>query len=284
MAEFAEVNSIYLGSRSSSSLSSAYGDAGLDGSPVHKIPSKEVALKTLRQLIVSNNNPDITCGTDDDEFLTRFLFARKMNAEEAYNLLANYFAYRKRNPELFENLTTRDPLVKQALYDGFPGVLPNKDRKGRTILVFFCNNWEDNNYPLEVVYRALILSLEKLLCEVHNQANGFVVIVDWTDISLRQVTSLANKTLKLMIEGLQDCFPARFKGIHFINQPWYIDPVITLLKAFLKEKTKKKIYVHGNNLSTLHEHIPMDVLPAELGGEGPPHSPTIWAHELTEGS
>uniref|UniRef100_A0A0A9WH41 Clavesin-2 n=2 Tax=Lygus hesperus TaxID=30085 RepID=A0A0A9WH41_LYGHE len=277
MAEFAEVSSMVgFGSRSSSS----YFD---DSSPARiATPTKENALKSLHDIIRSNNNPDITC--TENEFLSRFLFARKMNVEESYALLCNYFAYRKRNPELFHNLSTSDPLIKQALYDGFPGVLPNKDRKGRTILVFFCNNWEDNNYSLEVIYRSLILSLERLLDEVHNQANGFVVIVDWTDVSLRQVTSLANKTLKLMIEGLQDCFPARFKGIHFVNQPWYIDPVITLLKAFLKEKTKKKIYVHGNNMSTLHEHIPVDVLPTELGGEGHPYSPTVWAHSLTQGS
>ncbi|KAF6212779.1 hypothetical protein GE061_010488 [Apolygus lucorum] len=277
MAEFAEVSGmIGFGSRSSSSIFD-------DSSPSRvATPTKENALKSLHELVRSNSNPDIKC--TEDEFLSRFLFARKMNVEESYVLLCNYFAYRKRNPELFHNLTTNDPLIKQALYDGFPGVLPNKDRKGRTILVFFCNNWEDNNYSLEVIYRSLILSLESLLTEVHNQANGFVVIVDWTDVSLRQVTSLANKTLKLMIEGLQDCFPARFKGIHFVNQPWYIDPVITLLKAFLKEKTKKKIYVHGNNMSTLHEHIPVDVLPSELGGEGLPYSPTVWAHSLTQGS
>jgi hypothetical protein len=44
-----------------------------------------------------------------------------------------------------------------------------------------------------------------------------------------------------MVEGLQDCFPARFKGVHFINQPWYVDPIIAILKAFLKEKTRKKV-------------------------------------------
>lgn len=64
----------------------------------------------------------------DDEFLTRFLYARKNNIDESYVLLCNYFSYRERNRELFENLSVEDPLIKQALYDGFPGVLPEKDR------------------------------------------------------------------------------------------------------------------------------------------------------------
>lgn len=47
--------------------------------------------------------------------------------------------------------------------------------------------------------------------------------------------------LKLMVEGLQDCFPAKFKGVHFLNQPWYIERILALIKTFLKEKTSKKV-------------------------------------------
>uniref|UniRef100_T1I6K4 CRAL-TRIO domain-containing protein n=1 Tax=Rhodnius prolixus TaxID=13249 RepID=T1I6K4_RHOPR len=249
-------------------------------SPRKVLVNKENALKALKDLIDAEDNADIK--TRDDDFLLRFLHARKMNVADSYQLLCNYFLYRKRNKDLFDNMTTDDPLIKQALYDGFPGVLTQKDRKGRCVLVFFCNNWDQVNYPLEVIYRSLLLSLELLIADVQNQLNGFVIIVDWTDMSLRQVTSLTPKTLRLMVEGLQDCFPARFKGIHFINQPWYIDPIIGILKAFLKEKTKKKIYVHGNNMSTLHDHVSIDILPAELGGEGPSYSPTPWAHTIIQ--
>jgi len=75
------------------------------------------------------------------------------------------------------------------------------------------------------------------------QENGFVMIVDWTDFSFRQSSNLNPKVLKLMLEGLQDCFPARFKGIHFINQPWYVEAALTVIRPFLKEKTKRKVSV-----------------------------------------
>ncbi|XP_024086358.1 clavesin-2-like isoform X1 [Cimex lectularius] len=250
-----------------------------------KILSKDEALKTLKSIVESGENKDIT--RKDDDFLLRFLHARKLNVEESYQLLSNYFSYRKRNRELFDNISKEDPLIKQALYDGFPGVLSNRDRRGRCVLVFFCNNWDQENYPLDVIYRSILLSLEILIVDIENQLNGFVIIVDWTNMSFRQfyllkITNLTPKTLKLMIEGLQDCFPAKFKGIHFINQPWYVEPIIAIIRAFLKEKTKKKIFVHGNNMSTLHEHVNINILPAELGGEGPPHSPTNWANYVVE--
>lgn len=85
-----------------------------------------------------------------------------------------------------------------------------------------------------------------------------------------------------MIEGLQDCFPARFKGIHFIEQPWYIETALTVIKPFLKDKTKQRIYVHGNNLSTLHDYVTKDILPAELGGEQPSYNPEVWLKTLLE--
>ena len=44
-----------------------------------------------------------------------------------------------------------------------------------------------------------------------------------------------------MIYCLQDCFPARFSAVHFVNQPWYIEAVFKMLKPFLKEKNRNKV-------------------------------------------
>ena len=39
----------------------------------------------------------------------------------------------------------------------------------------------------------------------------------------------------------QDCFPARFTAIHFVNQPWYVEAILKVVRPFLKEKTKEKV-------------------------------------------
>lgn len=39
----------------------------------------------------------------------------------------------------------------------------------------------------------------------------------------------------------QDSFPARFGGIHFVNQPWYIHALYTVIRPFLKDKTRKRV-------------------------------------------
>ncbi|XP_019869347.2 clavesin-2 isoform X2 [Aethina tumida] len=239
------------------------------------------SIQSLRKMI--NQCEDLELRNklpQDDKTLQKFLYARKFDIQETFDLLKNFYLYRKRNMELFQNFDLHAHDIHKALENGLPGVLPIKDRKGRCVLVFNATNWDCGSYTLITIYRALLYSLEQLTDDVTNQANGFVVIVDWTEFTFKQVTSLKPGALKLMIEGLQDCFPARFKGIHFIGQPWYVEAALTVIKPFLKEKIKERMYVHGNNLSTLHEHVHRDILPAEMGGEQPSYNPRSWLDTL----
>lgn len=275
MAEYCDID--WNGYRSTSS----------DEIPYMKSPPKNLTdveaiaeLKKTMKRKKENGTGTLDLKNPDDKFLLRFLRARKMDIDETYKLLTNYYSYRQRNREFFQTLSTSDTLVQQALFDGFPGVLENRDRKGRCVLTFLCYNWDHCNYSLEIIYKSLLLTMEKLLEEPENQINGFVFVVDWTDFSFRQSTNLGPRTLRLMFEGLQDAFPARIKGVHFINQPWYVEAVLAIIKPFIKEKTKQKIYLHGTNLSTLHESVSKDVLPPELGGEGPSFNSMIWAEKM----
>jgi len=87
-----------------------------------------------------------------------------------------------------------------------------------------------------------------------------------------------------MIEGLQDSFPVRFKGVHFIGQPWFVEAALSVIKPFLNSKTRSRIKLHGSNLSTLHEMVARDILPPELGGEGEQFNPLTFYHVLLESS
>lgn len=55
---------------------------------------------------------------------------------------------------------------------------------------------------------------------------------------------------------------------------------LTSLEVFYIKICILQIYLHGNNLSTLHEHLPTDILPAELGGTGPAFNPGLWAEPV----
>ncbi|XP_030751279.1 clavesin-1-like [Sitophilus oryzae] len=244
---------------------------------------RDIAINALRGLLKKSEDYEIrNYAEQDDKTLQKFLFARKFVLEDSFELIKSYYAYRKRNPDIFRGLSLESSDIRKALENGLPGVLKDKDRKGRCVLLLTGNNWDCTSYSLLSIYRAMLFSLEQLTNEMHNQANGFVVIVDWTEFSYKQTLCLKPAVLRLMIEGLQDCFPARFKGIHFIGQPWYVDAALAVTKPFLKEEIKERIFSHGNNLSTLHEEVHKDILPAELGGEKPSYNPGSFLELLEE--
>lgn len=243
---------------------------------------KQRALDGLKEAVDSSLNLALRDKSrcQDDNFLRRFLFARKHDVQESFELLVRYHQFRREHPDLW---ATADGGVLRALADGLPGVLAERDRRGRCVLLMFASNWTPHACPLLSVYRALLLTLERTLLDVQNQSNGFVIIVDWTEFTFKQSCSLQAKVLKLMIDGLQDCMPVRFKSIHFIGQPWYVETALAVIKPYLKAKTRERIVLHGNNLSTLHDSLPLDILPAELGGEGPSYNSERWLHEFCKG-
>lgn len=163
------------------------------------------ALNELKQLIGESIDfalKDKSCA-DDDEFLQRFLFARNFVITDAFKLLVNYHNFKQRNANILSKISALDEGIQLALRDGFPTIIPQRDRKGRKILILFASNWNPIAYSLITVFRALLLSLEKLLEDMQNQANGFTLIVDWTNFTYKQTGSLQLKVIKLMIEGLQ---------------------------------------------------------------------------------
>lgn len=117
-------------------------------------------------------------------------------------------------------------------------------RKSRRVLFIVCSQWNIERYCLLTIYRALLVSLENLIKDENTQYNGFVFIIDWTNFTTRQTMNINLRLLHVMLQGLQDCFPAKIKAVHFINQPWYIDGLMSVIKPFLKEKSKNKVNLY----------------------------------------
>ncbi|KAK4037321.1 hypothetical protein OUZ56_029358 [Daphnia magna] len=240
--------------------------------------ARSVALESFRSLVLAR--PDAGSLRSNDEFLIRFLAARKMNVPDAMLVYNNYYSFLRRNHELISDYGVDNVEVKQALEDGLPGVLQQRDRRGRRIMVLFAAEWDPSRYSVSTIQKAIHISLDLLLQDSVVQDRGLVLIIDWSQFSFRQYSKLQPAVLHSIAHGLEYCYPVRFKAIHCVGPPWYVDAAMSLLKPFLRETSRAKIFSCGNNLSILHQAVSREILPAELGGEQGPYLSSIWIDNL----
>ncbi|VDI04485.1 Hypothetical predicted protein [Mytilus galloprovincialis] len=214
----------------------------------------------------------------DDAFLLRFLRAKKFDYERAFNLIMTHFKMRIDNAELFEGL--RPLAVKHVLEAGVTGVLPHRDKLGRRVIVFRPGKWNPSKFGITDVFRTNFLTMSRLIEEEETQINGLVMMMDLDGIGWAHAKSISPLYAKKFMGLIQDAFPARFKGMHYFNEPTIFDYIFAIGKQFMKEKTVSRLHFHGNRYEELKEFIDEENIPEDYGGKGPKYSNKEWMEEL----
>lgn len=232
-------------------------------------------IQALREMLQEEPNLIVP---SDDAFLLRFLRARKFDYDRAFRLIKQYYILRANNPELFKDF------VPSALKDVFSanleGFLQDRDHEGHAIFVIRGGTWDPAKHSANDIYRANLLCLEKAIEDPATQINGIIALLDLKEFGFHHIRQMSPAHCRRMVLLIQNCFPGRFKGIHIINEPAVFDILFALVKPFLSEKLKNRIHFHGENLQSLHEHIPPSILPAEFGGQLGPFSNQEFVNEL----
>uniref|UniRef100_A0A663E9I4 Alpha tocopherol transfer protein n=1 Tax=Aquila chrysaetos chrysaetos TaxID=223781 RepID=A0A663E9I4_AQUCH len=229
-----------------------------------------------------------------DSFLVRFLRARDFHLELAWRLLKNYQKWRIECPEISADLQPSS--ILGLLHAGYHGVLRSRDPHGSKVLIYRIGQWDPKLFTAYDVFRVSLITSELIVKEIETQRNGVKAIFDlqgWRFAHAFQISPavakkiagvLTNKNSSCSYDpgpdltrtGLvtvfqwisEDSFPLKVRGIHLINEPLFFHPVLALIKPFLTEKIKDRVYMHGNNyVQSLTEHFPISILPQEYGGE-----------------
>lgn len=250
---------------------------------VELFEDEETRVNSLRLLKSMLNDEKDLDWPDDDLLLLAFLRTRKFDVKRACSLVKTFYTVAAKHHELYENFNYDD--VRKTLKENTVGFLPYRDSEGCVILVIRTAPWNPHVNRLGDIMRALTCGLFHAIRMTSTQIAGFKVIVDFAGCGIAKLPHISPTYLWLFAEALQNCFPARFRAVHMVNEGqvvYYIWTVV--LKQLLSKKLRDRFHFHGKNVKKLHKHFPPSILPAEFQGELPPFDNREWATKLGEAS
>ncbi|XP_049775675.1 retinaldehyde-binding protein 1 [Schistocerca cancellata] len=206
---------------------------------------------------------------DDDDFLIRFLRPTKYYPKSAHELMKRAAVFKDKHSDLLRNLLPtdeQDAFVNHTVVN----VLADRDHKDRRVLIVNCGgSWDPSKVTANQMFKLFYLIHEGAMLEPQTQVAGVVVIMDFKNMSLKQVRGLSPSFSMLLLSFIQDAMPLRLKEVHIVKQPYIFNMVFTMFKPFIREKLRNRMFFHGDKMESLHKHLDPSHLPEDYGGKLP---------------
>ena len=119
--------------------------------------------------------------------------------------------------------------------------LPEETDDRCRVLVVRTGCWSTTKYDLDDIMKYAFLVTDFINTDPRVQVNGWIGIVDLEGITSLHVQQMSPNFVKNAVRCWQETYPARIKGIHFINYPKIFDVALSLIKMCLKDKTKERV-------------------------------------------
>ncbi|XP_003741615.3 clavesin-2-like [Galendromus occidentalis] len=204
----------------------------------------------------------------DDEFLLRFLRAKKFDLDRAVSTYKRYFRIRLVDPERFMP-KGKGPKDYAEAFKLQVGTLLERlnPLDGTTTVIWRLGNWcPETGLDLRDIFTPTAMAGEFSLEDPQVQVNGVRFIIDLKSMHYSHVRYLPYSAIRALVMALQDGYPVRFKGIHVLHNTTLWAVMYNFARPLLKDKQKRRFHLHGNDLASLHKFIPREILPEEYGG------------------
>ncbi|CAH0758486.1 unnamed protein product [Diatraea saccharalis] len=221
---------------------------------------KDVA--TIKEWL--KKQPHLPDDWDSDRIMT-FLRGSSFSLEKCKKKLDMYFTMRAACPEFFTNRDVTRPELKDIMTRGQGPPLPGLTPNGRRVIIVRSSDKTLDTHHLYDAFKITMMIGDIRLKEEYEGVAGDVYILDAGIVSPAHLAKLSLTTVKKFFICIQEAYPVKLKEIHIVNAGPVIETVLSLVKPFLKEKIKNRIFFHSD-YNSLYKYIPQDILPEEYGG------------------
>ncbi|XP_059490535.1 alpha-tocopherol transfer protein-like [Neocloeon triangulifer] len=203
----------------------------------------------------------------DDQTLVSFLRGCKFSLERTKEKIDMYYTMRTIVPEFFGVRNLKEQAIKEILENGSFFPLPEPDDEGcRVMLVRPARN-DPDRHPMELVFKVVMMAMDYMIREDDQMLIcGIVSIIDLENVTLNHGVQMTPALIKKVMTCSQEGFPLREKGLNYVHTPPMFETIFGLFKTFAKEKLKKRMHAHGENMESLYKNVPQRLLPSEYGG------------------
>lgn len=243
--------------------------------------TQEKKIQELRDRLTSKTSDTFFPQLDDD-FLLKFLRARKLNSDEAFLLVLNYYSQRKSDWQMVRPMG-KGPCDYRHIYSlqTFT-ILPHRNPiDGSAVVICRKGSWY---HGIQLNFfdgiTPVLLCGDLLTDDIDVQEKGLTVICDLAGIRTSWVLEvLPPSIIPAALSTAQGGYPARLTAVHIVNQPAMYNVVFAIGKNFVKRKLVNKVHLHGENIKDLHKFIDPRILPKEYLGTQPEIS-NLWFENL----
>lgn len=234
------------------------------GSIKNKKCSENECLKTLRKL--KEGDEKLRQYHFKDDFLLRFVRAKKCDSKAALETLKNYVHIRRDKYSSF--FQSYHPKTVRHVFDsGMIRVLRHRDDLGRQVFVMKSDTWDPEEISMNDILMTALLMLEEMLNSKETQENGIVIIRDYDKFGLSHMRLCTLSEIKRACTIFVNSFPCKYKAAHIIRNSYFFHCLLAMAKPFMPQKLRDRFFVHGFENESLFKHISPDILPEFLGGK-----------------
>ncbi|KAL1117102.1 hypothetical protein AAG570_004430 [Ranatra chinensis] len=220
-------------------------------------------LQQVRDWIVKN--PRIVHCRDDENFLLRFLRAKKFSAPMAEEALERYLLLRQSWAAAFNNMDCTLPNMKHLIDAGYLFAAPGRDKYGRRWIIARPGVFDPHKFTNEDMCRIHGLVYETLLEDSESQVRGFVHFADGAGVSFPHITLFTPKEAVRIVKNGERTLPMRHKQVYGINVHPSLKYVLDFGLSLISDKIRKRVKIYSS-MEEASDEIDTNMLPKEYGG------------------